>query len=106
MIALQLGTGSTAALVSFALNILSTILGLAVGYIAFQGYRRNGSRPMLYVAVGFFLVFWTPVLLLAGPVLAPVVGNFTYGVLGEVSRILGLTSVLYGLRMPLRGRGQ
>lgn len=101
MIVLQLGTGSTAALVATGLSLLSTVLGLAVAYIAFQGYRRNGSRPMLYVAAGFFLVFWTPVMLFASSVLAPVVGEFTYGVLGELSQVLGLVSILYGLRMPM-----
>lgn len=101
MIVLQLGTGSTAALVATGLSLLSTVLGLAVAYIAFQGYRRNGSRPMLYVAAGFVLVFWTPVLLFASSVLAPVVGEFTYGVLGELSQVLGLVCILYGLRMPM-----
>lgn len=102
MIVLQLGTGSTAALLATALSLLSTVLGLSIAYIAFKAYRRNRTRPMLYVAVGFFLIFWTPILLFAGSVLAPVVGEFTYGVLGEVSQILGLLCILYGLRMPLR----
>jgi len=87
--------------IAFVLTITSTILGLAVGYLALQGYWRNRKRPMLFIAVGFFLVFWTPVLLVAGPYLAPVIGPFVYGVLGEVSQILGLVSILYGLRMPL-----
>lgn len=87
--------------IALALTIISTVLGLAVGYLALQGYRRSRQRPMLFIAVGFFLVFWTPVLLLAGPYLVPVVGPFVYGMLGELSRIVGLVSILYGLRMPL-----
>ena len=86
--------------IAFGLSILSTLLGLVIGYIALQGYRRNRQRPMLFIAVGFFLVFWTPVLLLIGPYLAPIVGQFIYGVLGEVSQIVGLLCILYGLRMP------
>lgn len=86
--------------IALFLTVASTVLGLAVGIIALQGYRRSGKRPMFFIAIGFFLVFWTPVLLLAGPYLVPLVGPFVYGVLGEVSRIVGLLCVLYGLRAP------
>lgn len=86
--------------IALALTLVSTVLGLAVGFVALRGYLRNRRRPMLFVAVGFFLVFWTPVLLLAGPYLAPVIGQFAYGVLGEVSQILGLLCILYGLGLP------
>lgn len=88
--------------IAFVLTIVSTVLGLTVGYLALRGYWQSRKRPMLFIAVGFFLVFWTPVLLLAGPYLAPVIGQFAYGILGEVSRILGLLCILYGLRLPLR----
>lgn len=86
--------------IALALTIVSTVLGLAVGFIALRGYWRSRKRPMLFIAAGFFLVFWTPVLLLAGPYLAPVIGQFVYGVLGEVSQIIGLLCILYGLRLP------
>ncbi|MDF9748238.1 DUF7521 family protein [Natrinema salsiterrestre] len=86
--------------IAFALTLISTLLGLLVGYIALRGYWRSRKRPMMFIAIGFFLVFWTPVLLLAGPVLVPVVGQFIYGMLGEISRILGLICILYGLRIP------
>ena len=102
MIVLQFGPGLQSR-IAFALTITSTVLGLAVGYLALQGYWRSRRRPMLFIAVGFFLVFWTPVLLLAGPYLVPVVGAFVYGMLGELSRVLGLVSIIYGLRMPLGG---
>lgn len=87
-------------LIALVLSVVSTVLGLAVGYLAFKGYRQSRDRPMLYIAVGFFLVFWTPVLLLVAPLLAPFVGEFVFGVLGELSRVLGLVSILYGLWMP------
>ncbi|WP_438267251.1 DUF7521 family protein [Halomarina salina] len=86
--------------IALVLTVTSTVLGLAVGYIALRGYWRSRKRPMLFIALGFFLVFWTPVLLLIGPYLVPLVGGFVYGMLGEVSQILGLLSILYGLRMP------
>ena len=42
--------------VLFVSEFLSIGLGLVIAYIAFQGYRRNDSRPMLFIAVGFVLV--------------------------------------------------
>lgn len=99
--------------VQFGLTVVSSVLGLAVGYVAFRGYRRNESLPMLFVATGFLLAFWTPVLLLAAFVAVETVGEFAPGVgesvyaavglAGEASRIVGLVCILYGLAMPLRG---
>jgi len=93
------------------LSLVSTVLGLAITYIAFQGYRRNSSRPMLFVAVGFLFVFVIPFLLSVGPTLVVITGgggpiiaqiSAVVGIIVEVSRVLGLVSILYGLRMPLR----
>jgi hypothetical protein len=107
---LQFGVRSSGT-ISLALTLTSSVLGLAVGYIAFRGYRRNRSLPMLFVATGFLLAFWTPVLLLGGFVLAGEVGQFApglrgtvnsaFGIAGDVSKIIGLLCILYGLRMPL-----
>ena len=36
-------------------EILTVLLGLAISYIAYRGYRRNQSRAMLFVAAGFVL---------------------------------------------------
>jgi hypothetical protein len=103
------GLSSTIALV---LNVLTTLLGLGVAYIAFRGYRRNQSRPMAFIAVGFVLTFWTPVLLLVSFLILPEVAriapdalglvDFLFGVAGSVSQLIGLLCILYGLRMPLR----
>lgn len=41
------------AIVQGSLILVLTILGLAIVVVAFQGYRRNRSRPMLFLAVGF-----------------------------------------------------
>jgi len=97
--------------ISIALTLTASVLGLVVGYIAFRGYWRNRSLPMLFVATGFFFTFWTPVLLLAGFVIAGEVSQFVpgirvtasvaFGIAGKVSKIIGLLLILYGLRMPL-----
>ncbi|AFO58641.1 MULTISPECIES: hypothetical protein [Natrinema] len=41
------------AIVQGSLMLVLTILGLAIVVVALQGYRRNQSRPMLFLAVGF-----------------------------------------------------
>lgn len=87
--------------IAFVLSLTSTVLGFAVGYLALKGYFQSGKRPMLFIAAGFVLVFWTPVLLLVGPLVAPA-WEFTFGMLGELSQVLGLASILYGLWMPDR----
>lgn len=93
------------------LSIVSAVLGFVITYIAFQGYRRNGSRPMLFVAVGFLLVFVVPFLISIIPTLlillgqvGPLIARLSAGagIITEVSRVIGLVSILYGLRMPLR----
>lgn len=109
LVLLQMGGASS--LLALGIQLLTTILGLAVAYIAFRGYRRNQSRPMLFIAVGFVLTFWTPVILLASFVVLPRVAqiapdllgtvNFVFGIAGSVSQLIGLLCILYGLRMPL-----
>lgn len=98
-------------LLGVGLSLISTLLGLVITYIAFQGYRRNSSRPMLFVAIGFLFVFVIPFLLSIGPTLGVILGRFApliaqvsavVGIIAEVSRVIGLVSILYGLRMPLR----
>jgi hypothetical protein len=46
----QLGDSLLA--VESALEVLVTVVGLFVAYQAFRGYRRNDSRPMLFLAAG------------------------------------------------------
>lgn len=105
-------------LIGIGLSLVSVILGIIITYIAFQGYRRNSSRPMLFVAVGFLFVFVIPILISAGPSLvaflivttgrysglAPLIARAStiVGVIVQAIRVIGLLSILYGLRMPLR----
>lgn len=86
-------------LLATILSLGTSILGLAVGYIAFRGYR-HGSRPMVFVAVGFVLVFWVPFFLFIGNLLVTGLPEFALGLVGEVSRFSGLVCILYGLWMP------
>lgn len=97
---LQSADLETLRLVRQASESLSVLLGLAISYIAYRGYRRNQSRPMLFVSAGF-------VLIVGVPALVTVVLYFGLGVplaivnsLVQASELLGMSSVLYGLWMP------
>ncbi|AUV84490.1 hypothetical protein C2R22_23380 (plasmid) [Salinigranum rubrum] len=37
-------------------KFVTMVLGFLIAYQAYRGYRRNNSRPMLYVAIGFVFV--------------------------------------------------
>ncbi|MEF8855701.1 MAG: hypothetical protein V5A24_09460, partial [Haloarculaceae archaeon] len=50
--------------------LLAAILGLFIAYQAYRGYRRNDSRPMLFISLGFVLALGVPFsLLLVSPLL-------------------------------------
>lgn len=85
--------------VALLLTLGTTVLGLSIAYIAFRGYRQ-GSRPMLYIAIGFVLVFGVPFTSFIGVVLFPTAPEYGVGIISETSRFIGLLSILYGLRMP------
>lgn len=82
------------------LEVLSVLLGLAIAYTAYRGYRRNDSRPMLYIAAGFLLVLGVPAALSAvvlGVGIPEV--QLAVGLLTQVSEVGGLLAILYALRM-------
>ncbi|ELY63355.1 DUF7521 family protein [Natrinema versiforme] len=74
-------------------------IGLVIAYIAYQGYSRNDSRPMLYIAAGFVLTFGGPGLIflvsLVVPIPTLVVGSAT-----QFVEILGMGTILYGFIAP------
>lgn len=96
--------------IPFALSVIAAVLGLAVGWVALRGYRRNESQPMLFVAVGFLLAFWAPPALLLTYLATDLVATFSpelqesvptaIAMAGDLSRIAGFVCILWGLAMP------
>lgn len=37
-------------------KVVALILGAFIVYLAYKGYKRNSSKPLLYVALGFALI--------------------------------------------------
>jgi len=48
--------------IAFAAGLVVVVLGFTISWRAYQGYRRNESRPMLLFAVGMFLITVVPTL--------------------------------------------
>lgn len=81
-------------------EILSAILGIVIAYLAYRGYRRNGSRPMLFIAIGFVLVLAIPFLLFVLFGMFPELPPAPMIVVMQTCQVAGLASILYALWMP------
>lgn len=57
----QLSGGGNAEGVVLTFAVVTAVAGALVAYQAYRGYRRNRSRPMLYLAVGIALLTAVPV---------------------------------------------
>ena len=97
-VALQFGDLSS---LQFALGVselVTVALGLAISYIALRGYRRNDSRAMLFVGVGFALVVGVPSIVAVIYLAIPAISEVHAGILTQISEVTGMASILYGLR--------
>lgn len=95
---------TTSYLVLLAATFTATFLGFVVVFQAYRGYRRNESRRMLHMAVGFALITIVPFVVSLGVTLiAPelAVGELLQShVLPPLTRVLevcGLLVILYSL---------
>lgn len=97
-IALQLGDPSTFQLGLFAVEAVTVVLGLAIATVAVQGYRRNDSRPMAFVSLGFVLLVGIPAVVTVAFLATDLVARPVVAVVGSVCELAGMASILYGLR--------
>lgn len=97
----QLDGLSTVDLVLLLSDYAVIAVSLVIAYIAYQGYSRNDSRPMLYIAVGFVLTFGGPGSIFIASLLVPVPSLVTAG-LTQVIELVGMLVMLYGFLLPAR----
>lgn len=84
---------------NLALGLAILLLGTAITVIAFRGYRRNRSRPMLFIAIGFGLIILVQAVFgLLLYVLQIDVDRFALEMVVQLSQVAGLCSILYALR--------
>jgi uncharacterized membrane protein (DUF441 family) len=80
-------------------KVIALALGSFIVYLAYKGYRRNASRPLLYVALGFGLITAGTIVegilyvLLGSELLAAVATGTAVMVLGFVAIIYSIYSV-------------
>lgn len=97
--------------VTGAFAFASTVLGVAISYMAYRGLRRHDSRPMQYLAVGMMVLFGVSyAVALLGQTLVSVglVPVYTQQVFRLVVRVLqfgGLAAITYSLYLGARSNG-
>ena len=91
--------GTTAAALQ-AYELVGAALGLFIAYLAYRGYRRNDSRPMLFISLGFVLALGLPFAILLVSFVVP--GGYVpvLGLLTQAAELVGLGAILYALWMP------
>jgi hypothetical protein len=99
MILLQVTqTGDPAqVLVVLTTFLLAALLGLVIARKAYQGYRRNASLPMLYLAAGIVLLTAVPAVLSLFLSTFTDLPNYLVVVVTNGSELLGLVAIAYSL---------
>jgi hypothetical protein len=83
-----------------AYELVGAALGVFIAYLAWRGYRRNQSRPMLFVSLGFALALGVPLALTLAYLALPVSGSrVVIQIVTQTFEIAGLLCIIYGLRI-------
>ncbi|QKY19482.1 hypothetical protein B4589_003470 [Halolamina sp. CBA1230] len=90
--------GTTTALLQ-GYEMVGAALGLFIAYLAYRGYRRNDSRPMLYLAIGFGIILGLPIPVVAISLLFPSIPGPAVQAIIQTVEIGGLCCIIYALRM-------
>jgi len=82
-----------------AYELVGAALGVFIAYLAWRGYRRNQSRPMLFVSLGFALALGVPLALTLAYLALPVSdGRVVIQIVTQTFEVAGLLCIIYGLR--------
>lgn len=98
---LQVGSQPSEAIQTglLAYELVGAAIGVFVAYLAYRGYRRNQSRPMLFVSLGFALALGVPLTITLVYLALPVTGGrVVVQVVGQTFEVVGLLCIVYGLR--------
>ncbi len=77
-------------------KFVALILGAFIVYLAYKGYKRNSSKPLLYVALGFALI--TAGTIVEG-ILYVVLGSELLSAIatGTTVMVLGFVAIIYSI---------
>ncbi|OYR55458.1 DUF7521 family protein [Halorubrum halodurans] len=81
-----------------AYEMIGAALGLFIASLAYRGYRRNDSRPMLYFAAGFGVVLDLPIPVVALVFLFPAIPAPPTRAVIQTLEIGRLSCIVYALR--------
>lgn len=90
---------SIEAVVQGSLFVVLAILGLAIITIAVQGYRRNRSRPMLFLALGFAGIVVPELLVAAVTQFVTEISQFWMVTFFQVTNVFAFLCILYAITM-------
>lgn len=87
---------------AYSLGILVVLLGIILVWRAYQGARRNDSRPMLLLAIGLLFITVLPSMAqMALPILSGLVTSISpieYTIIvSQISEIMGIGILLYSI---------
>ncbi len=101
-VVLQTAVGGSQLVVLLALAglLLAAGLSLVVVYKLFAGYRRNGTGPMLILAVGLALLVTGPIFLRLAFANLLDVSPAAQSLATTASELLGLAAILYAIYEP------
>ena len=94
-----LQVGATTGAFLQAYEMVGSALGLFIAYLAYRGYRRNDSPPMLYLAIGFGIILALPIPVVALTVVFPSLPGPAVQAFVQTLEIGGLLCIIYALRM-------
>lgn len=81
----------------FLVASVTAVVGLFVAYQAFRGYRRNDSRPMLFLAIGLLLLTTVPFGLSYTVARLTAASDALVLLVISLCNVAGLASILYSL---------
>lgn len=77
-------------------KVIALFLGAFIVYLAYKGYRRNASKPLLYVALGFGLI--TGATLLEGVMFVILQSDILAAIaIGTVVTVIGFVVIIYSI---------
>ena len=78
------------------MRLIALFLGAFIVYLAYRGYRRNASKPLLYVALGF--AFITAGTLLEGLMFVILGSDILAAIaIGGVLTVIGFVAIIYSI---------
>jgi len=77
-------------------KVVALILGAFIVFLAYKGYKRNSSKPLLYVAIGFALITAGTI---AEGILYVILGSELLSAMatGTAIMVLGFVVIIYSI---------